>query len=166
MPANRLALEVSLATGLRIGDVLRLKTDTLKTKGQRFTIKEQKTGKSRRIYMPLQIYEGCMAQAGKVWIFEGRIDVRKHRTRAAVYKDIRRVAKLYRLDGKKVSEHVSPHTARKICAVEEYRRSGNMRHVQSLLNHSSEAVTALYALADVLTAKRTKTRNRGISDGK
>ena len=48
-PANRLALEVSLATGLRIGDVLALKTAKL---AQRVTVREQKTGKSRRVYFP------------------------------------------------------------------------------------------------------------------
>ena len=46
MPPNRLALIVSLCTGLRIDDVLSLKTEQIK-KG-RFTIKEMKTGKSRK----------------------------------------------------------------------------------------------------------------------
>ena len=40
---NRIACEVSLATGLRIGDVLALKTEKVQ-KMARFTIKEQKNG--------------------------------------------------------------------------------------------------------------------------
>ena len=43
MPENRLACEISLATGLRINDVLSLKASDVKK--QRFTIREQKTGK-------------------------------------------------------------------------------------------------------------------------
>lgn len=43
MPPNRLALEVSLATGLRISDVLNLRTERLE---ERMTIRELKTGKT------------------------------------------------------------------------------------------------------------------------
>ena len=44
---NRLACIVSLTTGLRIDDVLSLRREQVE-KG-RFTVKEKKTGKSRRI---------------------------------------------------------------------------------------------------------------------
>ena len=37
MPANRLAMEIAIHTGLRIGDVLALRSDTL---AQRMTIHE------------------------------------------------------------------------------------------------------------------------------
>lgn len=151
MPANRLAMRVSLATGLRIGDVLALKTDQVRM--QRWTMRESKTGKVRRVYLPTKLCEDILRQAGKVWAFEGRLDWRRHRTRDAVYKDLRRVATLYRIDGRRLVEHVSPHTARKVYAVEQYQRSGSLRKVKELLNHSDEAVTVLYAMADVLTAR-------------
>lgn len=152
MPANALAIRASMATGLRIGDVLALRTDQVRT--QRFSVKEQKTGKVRRVYLPTKLCEDILRQAGRIWAFEGRSDPRKHRTRDAVYKDLRRVATLYRVDGKKLTEHISPHTARKVYAVEAYQRSGSLRKVQQLLNHDDEAVTRLYALADVLTARQ------------
>jgi integrase len=98
-----------------------------------------------------------LAQAGRIWAFEGRSDAKKHRTRDAVYKDLRRVATLYRVDGKKLVEHISPHSARKVYAVEAYQKTRSLRKVQELLNHEDEAVTLLYALADVLTA-----RNHGV----
>lgn len=154
MPANRLALRASLATGLRIGDVLAFRTDQVRA--QRWTVKEQKTGKCRRVYLPTRLCEDILRQAGRIWAFEGRSDPRKHRTRDAVYKDIRRVASLYRVDGKKLVEHLSPHSARKIYAVEAYQRTGSLKRVQQLLGHSDEAVTYLYAMADVLTEREHK----------
>ena len=45
-PPNRLACEISLATGLRISDVLALTRD--QAVDGRFSIREQKTGKVRR----------------------------------------------------------------------------------------------------------------------
>lgn len=151
MPANRLAIRASMATGLRIGDILAFKTAQVRQ--QRWTLKEQKTGKVKRVYLPTKLCEDILAQAGRIWAFEGRTDAKKHRTRDAVYKDLRRVATLYRVDGKKLVEHISPHSARKVYAVEAYQRSGSLKKVQQLLNHEDEAVTMLYALADVLTAR-------------
>ena len=156
MPENRLALQASMASGLRIGDVLRLRTAKL---AKRMTVREEKTQKSRRVYWPDDLYLRLLKNSGKFFVFPGRLSERKHRTRQAVYKDLTRTAKLYRLDGHRIAEHVSPHTARKIYAVEQLRRSGgNVKRVQALLNHSNEAVTMLYAMADTLTAKRLKGR--------
>lgn len=149
MPPNRLALEVSLYTGLRIGDVLSIPTDRL---SQRMTVTESKTGKRRRIYIPTKLLERLISHAGKKWVFEGRLDWKKHRTRQAVYKDIKRACNLFRLPyGKRLQ--ISPHTARKVYAVTEYQTSGSLKRVQQLLQHDSEAVTMLYAMADKLSEK-------------
>lgn len=147
-PPNRLALEVSLATGLRISDVLNMRSDKL---AERMTIRELKTGKTRRIRLPFELYRRCLSQAGKVWVWEGRMDWRKHRTRQAVYKDLKRTANLFRLPR---GLQISPHTARKVYAVTAYQQSGSLRRVQQLLQHSDEAVTMLYAMADEMTARR------------
>lgn len=155
-PENRLACEVSLATGLRIGDVLSLKPDQVRR--QRFTIKEQKTGKPRRVYLPLSIVEALLRQAGRFWVFEGRTDPKKHRTRQAVFKDLRRAAVLFRC-----RPNVSPHSLRKMYAVNYYHKSGSLAKVQKLLNHSSEAVTVLYAMADCVTVGR-RGRNKSRLD--
>ena len=153
-PQNRLACEISLFTGLRINDVLSLKPSQV-VKG-RFTVREEKTGKTRRVYLPKELQERALAFAGQHFIFEGRLNGRKHRTRQAVFKDLRRVAKIFR-----IKEHISPHSMRKIYAVEEYKRYGDLARVKKLLNHNDEAVTVLYALADGLT----KTSKRFIKSG-
>lgn len=148
MPQNRLAMEVSLATGLRIGDVLALKTSKLK---QRMTVREQKTGKNRRVALPNDLYKRLLGNAGRIYVFEHRTDEKRHRTRQAVYKDIKRTAKLFRIPRKLI---ISPHSARKIYAVDSFKRLQSIEKVQRLLNHSREAVTVLYAMADVLTERR------------
>lgn len=150
MPENRLALEVSLNTGLRISDVLSLRTRDLSR--ERFTIKEQKTGKTRRIRLPKQLREDLTAISGRFYVFEGRTDAKKHRTRQAVYKDLKRAQGLLRVK----NSQISPHTARKIYAVDTFGKYGSLKRVQELLNHSSEAVTAIYAMADVMTARRLR----------
>lgn len=150
MPANRLALIVSLCTGLRIDDVLSLKTETVR-KG-RFTIKEMKTGKRRKIRLPKNLQIKLLQQAGRIYIFEHRTDYTKHRTRQAVFKDLKRACKLFRVSG----VNISPHTARKIYAVGEYKQTCSLARVQELLNHSDEGVTMLYAMADELTDRETR----------
>lgn len=154
-PENRLAAEISEHTGLRINDVLRLPTEKL---AQSMTVRELKTGKRRRVTLTKELYARARALAGKVWVFEGRLDFSKHRTRQAVFKDIKKVARAFRLRLK--GANLAPHTLRKVYAVEAYKRSGDLKKVQALLQHSSEAVTALYAMADELT-DRTLRRRRG-----
>lgn len=146
-PQNRLACEISLATGLRINDVLALKPDQVQK--QRFTVREEKTGKTRAIYLPKELQDRALTCSGKHFVFEGRCNGKTHRTRQAVFKDLKRVAKLFG-----VKENVAPHSLRKIYAVEEYQKHGNLKRVQKLLNHSNEAVTQLYAFANVIDKRK------------
>lgn len=146
MPQNALAIEVSLATGLRIDDVLHLKADDVAKMD--FTVKERKTGKRKRVHLGKELVRDLLAISGRVYVFEHRTDWTRPRTRQAVYKDVVRVAKMLRLKG------VTPHSARKVYAVRRYREKRDIKRVQRLLNHSSEAVTMLYALADELSSKR------------
>jgi site-specific recombinase XerD len=155
MPVNRLALEISLATGLRISDVLEMRTEALKAAtGRRLSIRELKTGKRRRVTLSRELFERALAIAGKVYVFEHRLDYKRPRTRQAVYKDLKAVARVFKIDGKRIRGNIAPHTARKAYAVEAYKKSGDLRRVQQLLNHSSEAVTMIYAMADRLTDRR------------
>lgn len=151
MPANRLALEISLATGLRISDVLAIKTDQLHSCQRRFTITQSKTGKKRRVQLPVELHSRALAMAGQCFVFPHRLDWKRHRTRQAVYNDLKRIAKMWRL-----KSQISPHTARKVFAVSEYAKTGDLKRVQKLLSHSDEAVTIIYAMADLVTARNAK----------
>lgn len=146
---NRLAITVSLLTGLRIGDVLNLRSRDLLR--DRITITEEKTLKRRTIRMPNKLRDELQGIAGKIYVFENRLSARKHRTRQAVYKDIKRAAKAFR-----IKSNISCHTARKIYAVSEYKKDFSVERVKKLLNHSSEAVTMLYAIADELTERKKR----------
>lgn len=148
MPQNRLAIIVSMYTGLRIDDVLHIKTDMLKK--DRFTVRERKTGKSKRVRLPNDLRQDLISISGRYYVFEGRCDPTKTRTRQAVYKDIKRAAAAFRVK----TLNVSPHSARKYYAVTQYRKTHDIKRVQQLLNHSDEAVTLIYALADEVSARK------------
>lgn len=150
MPANRLVCQVSAATGLRVGDVLSLRTEQLR-KGQRITVREHKTGKSRRVYIRRDLWSELMSQAGQEWVFESPRDPEKHRTRQAVWADIKRAAKAFRLP-----QNVAPHSLRKVYAVEEWERTGDLGKVGKALNHSPwhPETTMLYAMARELYRRR------------
>lgn len=151
MPANALALRTALHTGLRIGDVLQLKPEQLRP---RFWVKEQKTGKRRQVGLTADLLADLKAAAGENWVFPGR-DPKKHRTRQAVWKDMKRAAKAFRLP-----VNAGPHSARKVYAVELMRKYGDIERVRRALNHNSQTITLLYALADMQRATRPSRRKR------
>lgn len=148
--ANRLACQVAEHTGLRIGDVLSLRTEQLR-KGQRLTVRESKTGKSKRIYLPRKLYDDLMAQVGDAWVFASPKDATKHRTRQAVWADVKRAARAFRMP-----QNVAPHSLRKVYAVGEWERSGDLGKVGRQLNHSEyhPETTMLYAMAAELYRRK------------
>lgn len=62
------------------------------------------------------------------------------------------------------STSVAPHSARKVYAVELLRKYGDTDRVRRALNHSSETVTLIYALAD--RQLEAKNRRRRSGDGR
>lgn len=149
MPVNALAVETSLCTGLRISDVLSLKTENVQRTARPY-VRDSKTGKLHRIYLPVELRQRLLAGAGRVWVFEGRIDWMKHRTRGAVYKDMQAAVWALKRNGKlDRSGTYSPHSARKSAAVHAYQ-DGGLDAAARLLVHDRDhpTVTLLYALAD------------------
>lgn len=149
MPSNRLVMRVILHTGLRISDVLALRPDDLRP--HRW-ITEQKTGKRRFVGFPDDLLDDLRKECGKYWVFPGR-DPTKHRTRQAVWCDVKRAAAAFRLP-----QNVGTHSARKVYAVDLMRKYGDIAHVQRILQHSSPTVTAIYAMADALLAQKYRKR--------
>lgn len=148
---NRLVMRTLLHTGLRIGDVLRLRTEQLKPN---FWITEQKTGKRRQVGLPAQLLADLRESAGREWVFEGQT-AGKHRTRQAVWKDVKRAAEAMRL-----TTNAAPHSARKVYAVQLLEKYGDIERVRRALNHGNVAVTMVYAMADKqLQAKGRRRRS-------
>ena len=140
-PTNALAMEVALDTGLRISDVLALRSDQLGS--QRITVREQKTGKLRRVYLSQSLWERLRASSGSLYVFEGRDSPTRHRTRQAVWKDVRRAAKAMRVS------HISCHSARKVYAVDIYRKRG-LAAAQAALGHDRPETTLIYLASELL----------------
>ena len=145
MPSNQLVIQLCLHTGARLSDVLELKTEQLKS---RFWYTEKKTGKRRLMGIPRPLLDEIKRQSGEVWAFPGR-DGKRHRTRQAVWKDVKRAAVAFRLP-----QNVGPHSFRKVYAVDLLQKYGNIDKVRRNLNHGSNTVTAIYAMADVLLATK------------
>ena len=145
MPQNRLIMEVALHTGLRIGDILAMTPGMSKAQG---SLTEAKTGKRRRYGLPEELRRRILAQASEAWAFPGR-SPEKPKTRQAVWADVKRAAKAFRLP-----QNVAPHSFRKVYAVELMRKYGDIEKVQRVLGHSRPTVTAVYAMADVLLERK------------
>lgn len=144
---NRLVMRVCLHTGLRVGDVLQLRPQQLKPN---FWVTEQKTGKRRQIGLPEPLLSDLRDSADAEWVFPGQRPG-KHRTRQAVWKDVKRAAAAARL-----TVNAAPHSARKVYAVQLLKDYGDIDRVARALNHSSIETTLIYAMAD----KRLKAKGR------
>ncbi len=149
---NRLVMRTLLHTGLRISDALALKPEQLRPN---FWITEQKTGKRRQVGLPEPLLSDLREVAGKWWVFPGT-DPSKHRSRQAVWKDVKRAAGAARL-----TANAAPHSARKVYAVELLNKYGDLDRVRRALNHGGIEVTLIYAMADKrLTAKGRRRRGK------
>lgn len=151
-PSNRLVCEVMLHTGLRVGDVLALRAQDL---APRMWVVESKTGKRKQVGLPGPLLARVRGQAGDVWAFPGR-DPGKHRTRQAVWADIKRASKAFRL-----TQNVGTHSLRKVYAVELMDKYGDIDRVRRALNHGSVTTTLIYAMADRLLQARGCRGGRG-----
>lgn len=145
-PVNRVIMRVCMHTGLRIGDVLALRTAQI---APRFWVTEQKTGKRRMVGLPAGLLADMRKIAGEIWVFESPRDPKKHRSRQGVWKDVKRAARAFRLP-----QNVAPHSARKVYAVDLLAKYGDIECVQRALNHSSQSVTLIYAMADRLLMQK------------
>ena len=151
MPQNQLIVKVMLQTGMRLSDALQMRTEGLATSGW-YT--EGKTGKKRRYGLPRPLLEAILEQAGPEWAFPGR-KAGIHKTRQAVWRDIKRAAVAFRLP-----QNVGAHSMRKVYAVRLMQKYGKLEKVQRNLNHASGSVTAIYAMADILLDRQLQARER------
>lgn len=161
-PSNALCCELALQTGWRIDDCLALTAEALekaKEKGSTtITITEQKTQKKSRKRLTKALFDTLYAQKGAVFVFEGRDNICNHRTRQAVWTDLKRARKALRL-----KQNISPHSTRKGYAVDMLQSGKGLDKVQKALNHSHESDTLIYALADTYTALKLRSAAKGAS---
>lgn len=150
---NRVVIRTCLHTGLRVSDVLAMRPDDLKS---HTWIMERKTGKRKQVGFPGPLLADLRAVCGTEWVFPSRCDKSRHRTRQAVWKDVKRAAKAFRLP-----QNVGPHSFRKCYAVDLMHKYGDIAKVRKALNHSSDILTMIYAMADLQLEAKFRRRRQG-----
>lgn len=150
---NVLALRVALETGLRIDDVLSLRADQIR----RRTIsgKAHKTDKEfhKTVSADLAKRLAALTPNKGGYIFPHRLDPLRHRTRQAVWVNMKMAAR--RLG---VELNAAPHSARKTYAVEMFRDKG-LEQTQRELQHDRISTTMLYAFSDMLCGTQHQTQD-------
>ena len=139
-PDNRRAISLSLQTGIRIGDIVKLRRKDLNRKTGVLKFTASKTGKSGEVRLSWEVVEQLIKNSGKTYLFEGK-SVNKHRTRQAVWADVKRATERAGITG----VNITPHSARKTFAVNDFRRLGNLEEVREHLQHANLALTEYYA---------------------
>ena len=142
-PDNRRVVQVMLRTGLRVSDVLNLRRDML---ARQFTVRESKTGKRMKCGLPDWLRAEIMHNSqGSDWAFPSPTDPKRHRSRQAVWADLKRAQRAFRLP-----INLGTHSARKSYAVHLMHQYGDIDRVRRALNHDNATVTVVYAMADIL----------------
>lgn len=118
---------IGAATGLRVSDILSLKVKQLHI--GKPTIREQKTGKSKRIYIPAEVKRALIERADKRgdkdtdYVFKSPTDSKKPLSRQAVWKAFK-VAE-NKIEGTK--KDVGTHSMRKAYAKKLLRKGKNTK---------------------------------------
>lgn len=139
-------LLVAELTGLRIGDVVKIRVSDLDEDGVRYVA--EKTGKAGRAPLPPVLVKKLRAQARYGWVFPSPSKRGRHLTRQAAWARIKRAAERAGVP----REGVSPHSLRKVYAVRKYQSEG-IDAARRALQHSDARTTELYALSDWLTGE-------------
>jgi len=141
-----------LRTGLRVSDVLELPRDKI---GRQFTVTEAKTGKRMKCGLPDWLSEDIRrSSTGSAWAFPSPTNPKRHRSRQAVWRDLKRVQRAFRLP-----INLGTHSVRKSYAVHLMHQYGDLEKVRRALNHSNTTITAIYAMADLLAQSAQDRRN-------
>lgn len=136
----QLIFRTGLATGLRISDIVKLEKRILDIKNP--TVKEQKTGKSKRIYIPAKLRKELRDYSTdhEKYIFESK-SKSGHITRQAVWKHFKLTAKKIH-----ITTNVGTHSMRKGYAKKLELKGKSYTYIKNKLNHQTLSDTLLYLL--------------------
>jgi len=150
-PRDYLIFVFGINSGLRIGDILSLKLEDVKDNQGNLkdylTIKEQKTGKTRKVFFNKQIKEALNYYLKKTGIFNldqylftnEKSKKNKPITRIRAYQLINKWCKDVGLDCK-----VGGHTLRKTFGYHMRMQGVSIERISNLLNHRNIKVTFRY----------------------
>lgn len=131
---------VGINTGLRISDILKLKVSDVKDK-MYVTIKEQKTGKTKRFgieNIKKELDEYILNMQDSEYLFQSQKGDNKPITRVQAYRILNQAAKIVGLS------EIGTHTLRKTFGYHFYQKTKDVALLQKLFNHSSPSTTLTY----------------------
>ena len=150
----RLIWLIGCSTGLRVSDILRLQVYQLKK--QRLSIKEQKTGKRRRLYIRRKIIEEVLQYQNENNLSD--VDLLFNITRQGVWKAFKKAASLAG-----VQRNIGSHSMRKNYALAHIRKGFDLYDLKERLNHShlSDTIGYITSNIDLGLDEKGKPRRKG-----
>ena len=145
-------LELMLSTGMRVGEIAKLKVEDIDFQKRRIHIQEGKTDHAERdVYLTIKARNALHRYLGdrfRGFVFlrsRSAIDQKKPITTGALNEWAKAI-------GKRAGCHCATtvHVYRKTFASMEYQRTKDVKYVSILLGHSSTEVTERYYLVDDL----------------
>jgi integrase/recombinase XerD len=140
---NRVALATAYAAGLRVGEVVRLKIDSIDSQRMLLHIENGKGGRDRYAMLSprlLEILRRYWKRARpSVWLFPGQ-EPGSHVTRGALQCACRIARRRAR-----INKHVTTHSLRHSFATHLLEGGTDIRIIQVLLGHTHLETTARYA---------------------
>lgn len=130
---------IGINTGLRVGDLLKLKVKDVKRK-KVLKVKEGKTEKHREINLS-NIYEEVQAYALTVeseWLFPSRQGINPITTTQA-YRQLNKASAMV-----DITDGIGTHTMRKTFGYWYYKQTKDIYTLQAILNHSHIDITKKY----------------------
>lgn len=138
---NYMIFVIGINTGLRIGDLLKLKVEDVKDKSH-IIIKEQKTSKNKQFLinenLRREINQYIKDMEDHEYLFQSRIGNNKALSRFQAYRILSSAGKKAGL------ERIACHSTRKTFGFFHYKKYKDVALLQKLFNHSSPAITLDY----------------------
>lgn len=152
-PELWLPFALALETGLRVGDVAKIKKSDIFEENGCFYVDfvANKTKKHGKAQISEPLAKALAQPNGSAWAFPSPKDKTKHITRQALHARIKSSCERAHVG----ANGVSPHSMRKIFAVQLYRKEG-IAAVARALQHSDISTAGLYALADWISGESAK----------
>jgi integrase len=144
-PKDRLLLEFDLFTGLRVAELCALEVLDVDLDQGQVIVRQGKGGKDRIVPLPARLIEPLRAWIGQRTagpLFPSPRGVRL--STRAVQKLIKRLAAAAGLPEANKPRRFTPHKLRHRYATNLYKKSKNLRVVQTVLGHESIATTEIY----------------------
>ena len=140
---QRLPFRVAVATGLRVGDIVKLSVSDIDDERGGINYTAEKTGKRGFAKLSKSLRIALKENAREGFCFPSDRSRSGHITRQAIWRQFKNAAIRSGVD----IDGVSPHSLRKNFAVDLYKEGG-IKAVQTAMQHDRADTTQIYACAD------------------